>query len=154
MKISQNSQENTCAIFFFLIKLQACNFIKKGALTQAFSCEVYWTPTPPPSLLSFVKVLFQIRYSWNFMTFLRIYLRTFWRKFFFKKSHPSLMTSSFWTLVSRNFSRKRVSIFCMLLCWSCLRVGVMSYRILHVTKLIPNIIASDVIMTSKRRHNW
>ena len=35
------SQENNCARVSFLIKLQAlaCNFIKKGALTQVFSCE-------------------------------------------------------------------------------------------------------------------
>ena len=38
LEISQNSQENTCA---FLMKLQAsaCNFIKKEALSQVFSCE-------------------------------------------------------------------------------------------------------------------
>ena len=38
-KISQNSQENTCARVSFLIKLQACNFIKKETLAQVFSCE-------------------------------------------------------------------------------------------------------------------
>ena len=40
-KISQNSQENTCARVAFLIKLQAdaCNFIKKVTLAQVFSCE-------------------------------------------------------------------------------------------------------------------
>ena len=39
--MSQNSQENTCASDYFLIKLQAepCNFIKKETLTQVFSCE-------------------------------------------------------------------------------------------------------------------
>ena len=38
LKISQNSQENTC-VRVFLIKLQqACNFIKKEILTQVFSC--------------------------------------------------------------------------------------------------------------------
>ena len=31
--------ENTCARVSFLIKLQACNFIKKETLTQLFSCE-------------------------------------------------------------------------------------------------------------------
>ena len=37
----QNLQENTCAWVSFLIKLQAsvCNFIKKEALAQVFSCE-------------------------------------------------------------------------------------------------------------------
>ena len=39
LEISQNSQENTCARISFLIKLQACNFIKKETLTQVFSCE-------------------------------------------------------------------------------------------------------------------
>ena len=34
--ISQNSQENTCARVSFLIKLQACKFIKKETLAQAF----------------------------------------------------------------------------------------------------------------------
>ena len=39
--ISQNSQENACSRVSFLIKLQAktCNFIKKEALPQVFSCE-------------------------------------------------------------------------------------------------------------------
>ena len=41
LEISQNSYENSCARVSFLIKLQAqtCNFIKKGRLTQVFSCE-------------------------------------------------------------------------------------------------------------------
>ena len=41
LKISQNSQGNTCARFSFLRKLQAsaCNFIKKEILSQLFSCE-------------------------------------------------------------------------------------------------------------------
>ena len=40
-KISQNSQENTGTRVAFSIKLQAeaCNFIKKEALAQMFSCE-------------------------------------------------------------------------------------------------------------------
>ena len=40
LKISQNSQENTCARVSFLIKLQAeaCNFIKNETLAQVFSC--------------------------------------------------------------------------------------------------------------------
>ena len=55
LKVSQNSQENTCAKVSFLIKLhalgynfikketlaQACNFIEKEALAQVFSCEFY-----------------------------------------------------------------------------------------------------------------
>ena len=41
LKNSQNSQENSCAIVSFLLKLQAeaCSFVKKGTLTQVFSCE-------------------------------------------------------------------------------------------------------------------
>ena len=39
LEISQNSHENTCARVAFLIKLQACNFIKKETLAQVFSCE-------------------------------------------------------------------------------------------------------------------
>ena len=39
LEISQNSQENTCAGDSFLVKLQACNFIKKETLAQVFSCE-------------------------------------------------------------------------------------------------------------------
>ena len=39
--MSQNTQENTCTRFTFLIKLQAsaCNFIKKETLAQVFFCE-------------------------------------------------------------------------------------------------------------------
>ena len=35
----ENLQENTCTRASFLIKLQACNFIKKEALVQVFSCK-------------------------------------------------------------------------------------------------------------------
>ena len=38
LKISQNSQENTCARVSFL-RPQACNFILKKTLAQMFSCE-------------------------------------------------------------------------------------------------------------------
>ena len=46
MKISQNSQENTCQRVSFLIKLQAkaCNFFKKETLAQVFSCEIFRIP--------------------------------------------------------------------------------------------------------------
>ena len=40
LEISQNSRENTCVRDSFLIKLQACNFIKKKSLAQVFSCEI------------------------------------------------------------------------------------------------------------------
>ena len=47
LEVLQNSQGKTCARASFLIKLQtldlqlyqACNFIKKEALAQVFSCE-------------------------------------------------------------------------------------------------------------------
>ena len=39
LEISQNTQENTCARASFLIKLQACNYIKKEIVAQVFSCE-------------------------------------------------------------------------------------------------------------------
>ena len=41
LKISQNSQENTCSRVSFLMKLQAkaCYFIKKETLVQVISCE-------------------------------------------------------------------------------------------------------------------
>ena len=42
LKTSQNSQENTCASVSFLIKLQTSgNFIKKEALAQVFSYEIW-----------------------------------------------------------------------------------------------------------------
>ena len=55
LKVSQNSQENTCARVSFLIKLQALgNFIKKGTLAQMISCEfceifknAFFYRTPP-----------------------------------------------------------------------------------------------------------
>ena len=42
LKISQNSQENTCVRVSFLTKFQAsaCNLIKKETLTEVFSCEI------------------------------------------------------------------------------------------------------------------
>ena len=41
LETSQNSQKNTCARVYFLIKLEAsaCNFIKKETLTQVFFSE-------------------------------------------------------------------------------------------------------------------
>ena len=40
LKISQNSQEDTCVGVSFLIKLEVSgNFVKKEALTQVFFCE-------------------------------------------------------------------------------------------------------------------
>ena len=46
-KISENSQENTCAGVLLLIKLQAsCNFLKQETPTQVFPCEfckTFWS---------------------------------------------------------------------------------------------------------------
>ena len=39
LEVSQNLQENTRARASFLIKLQACNFIKKETLARVFSSE-------------------------------------------------------------------------------------------------------------------
>ena len=41
IKISQNSQENTCirASFSITFQVSACNFIKTETLVQVFSCE-------------------------------------------------------------------------------------------------------------------
>ena len=41
LKISQNSQENTCAIVFFnKVTGKASYLFKKEALAQVFSCEI------------------------------------------------------------------------------------------------------------------
>ena len=56
--MSQNSQENTCARDYFLIKLQeACNFIKKENLTQVFeiSKNTFFHRTPPVAASELVK---------------------------------------------------------------------------------------------------
>ena len=74
LKISQNSQENTCARVYFLTKLQtwglhlycaqACNFIKKYTLAQVFSCEfceifknTFFYGTPPAAASDFIAVV-------------------------------------------------------------------------------------------------
>ena len=41
LKISRNSQENTCTRASFLLKLQACNFIKRETLAQVLSLEIF-----------------------------------------------------------------------------------------------------------------
>ena len=41
LEILKNSQENTSARVYFLIKLQACNFTKKETLAQVFSYEFF-----------------------------------------------------------------------------------------------------------------
>ena len=66
LKIPQNSQENTCVRVSFLIKLHACNFIKKEILAQVFSCEfceiskntfLYSTPLVAPEIFSEIFIL-------------------------------------------------------------------------------------------------
>ena len=54
LKISQDSLENTRVGVSFLIRLQACNFIKKETATQVFSCKfckifknIFFFRTPP-----------------------------------------------------------------------------------------------------------
>ena len=89
----------------------------------------------PPS---FCCKIFLIRCSWNFMNFPRIYLGHFSENFFEKSHTYYWWRHHSWTLVSWSFSCKKVSIFCIVLCCSCLKVGVIFYRILHVTKLTPN----------------
>ena len=44
LEIPQNSLENTFIRVYFLIKLQAYNFIKKETLAQVFSCELCENP--------------------------------------------------------------------------------------------------------------
>ena len=41
LEILQSSQKNSCTRVSFLIKLQACNFIKKETLAHVFSYEFY-----------------------------------------------------------------------------------------------------------------
>ena len=70
LRISQYSQENTCARVSFLIKLQsqawACNFIKKETLAHVFSCEFceifrcsFFYRTPPVAAFELIWSLSQ-----------------------------------------------------------------------------------------------
>ena len=82
LKISQNSQESTCARVSLLIKLQptACNFIKKETLAQVFSCEVceifknifltehLWT-TASESLTKVIYIVIFVNYWDNTLQF-------------------------------------------------------------------------------------
>ena len=63
LEISQNSQENTCARAYLLIKLQASaqQLIKKEALVQIISCEfckickdTFFNRTPPVDACDFI----------------------------------------------------------------------------------------------------
>ena len=63
MKISQNSQESTCAKVSFLIKLQG-NFIKKETLAQVFSSEFYEISKNTFSYRTYPVVASVILVSW------------------------------------------------------------------------------------------
>ena len=65
-KVSQNSQEKTCARVSFLIKLQAstCNFIKKETLVQVFSCGFCEI---------FKNIFFYRTLRWLLLLFFKIY---------------------------------------------------------------------------------
>ena len=63
LEMSRNSQENACARVSFLIKLQALgplssNFIKKEALAQVLSCEIYAKFLIKPFLTEHLRWLF------------------------------------------------------------------------------------------------
>ena len=92
LKIPKNSQENTCTIVSFLMKLQAsaCNFIKKGILARVYSvrfCEIfkntffYRTPLVAASQL-WVYILTNEQ-NLFFFTFKRLWgISTFFGSFF------------------------------------------------------------------------
>ena len=79
LEISQNLEENTFARGSFLIKLEACNFIKKETLTQVFSCEFcktfkntnffHGTPTLAGSVSSRQKIQKHYKKKFMFSTF-------------------------------------------------------------------------------------
>ena len=64
LEILQNSQENTCARDSFLIKFQACNFVRNEPLAQVFSyefCEIskntfFYGTSPVADSVCFVKI--------------------------------------------------------------------------------------------------
>ena len=83
LKISQNSQENSCARASFLIKLQACNFVKKEILPQVFSCkfcEILGTP-------------FFIGHLWGLLLYLRDETKTHASKEFFISSIKTFLVT-------------------------------------------------------------
>ena len=68
LKFSQNSQENTCVVICFLIKLQAqaCNFFKKRLQDKGFTVNV----------ANFLRVIFLEHLLW-----LLLNLEYFWLQF-------------------------------------------------------------------------
>ena len=76
LKISKNSQENTCAKVSSLIKLQeACNFIKKETLVHAFSCEFF----------EIFKITFLTEHFWTIASSLSRYPYSFILRGVFRK---------------------------------------------------------------------
>ena len=79
LKISQNSQENTCARVSFLLKLQAfCDLTRKEILAQVFSCEFceickntyfYRTPLVAASVQMKLKIKFS-DWQWSFTLYI------------------------------------------------------------------------------------
>ena len=90
LKISQNSQENTCARVSFLLKLQAfCDLIRKEILAQVFSCEFceickntyfYRTPLVAASVQMKLKIKFS-DWQWSFTLYVIMFqiIKGFWQ---------------------------------------------------------------------------
>ena len=74
LKISKNSQEDTCARVSFLVKLQAkaCNFIKKGTVAQVFSYEFCETFKNTFFIEHLWWLLLYLGFDYNFEVNLRI----------------------------------------------------------------------------------
>ena len=95
LELLQNSQENTCARVFILMKLQeACNFIKIETLAQVFSCEFckiskntfsYRTPQMAASVL-FLKVVSKTTFIYLVGYTKYCETATFWESYFFRAS--------------------------------------------------------------------
>ena len=68
LEILKNSQKNTCTRVSFLIKLQACNFIKKETLAQVFFYELCEISQISQFLLQFQSLIIfekiSILYFW------------------------------------------------------------------------------------------
>ena len=75
LKISQNTQENTCVGVSILLKLQtlSCKFFKKEALVQVFSCKLskifkkaFFTEhlRATASVLDDIAIVLIMRYRW------------------------------------------------------------------------------------------
>ena len=83
LKISQNSQENSCARASFLIKLQVCNFVKKEILPQVFSCK----------FCEILRTPFFIGHLWGLLLYLRDETKTHASKEFFISSIKTFLVT-------------------------------------------------------------